>query len=347
MLPSISETSTEPPNIEKLRISEDSQEPVEDSILRYSMVRNSQSVLVENASKANSQKPLNEEPPEEIRITNQGLRSKLARPTLSSNRRRSERCAGPIATTPSRKSERRSIFDMEEDETDSGPVNDTIQIPLSLRLSRFTPINQKRKRNPALEEAMEVIDAPATPLREETVESLRLSRKRAKRSLDAAQLESPVRADEVSQYWSPSKTSSGHSAMVRQGQPAPSGVQQSSEQGSTLITPPFRVSSHRRIYAPQATDGKDDSDVQEIPFRINSRERPRFRKELRVSSVVNPVEVELHERAGKKTRAFRTAKSYARDVAEMRDKLEAESQKEGQGAVSGDLPDSFRTAHTD
>lgn len=316
-----------------------------------SMVSNSHSVLVENASKANSQKPLNEERPEEIKSTNQGLRSKLVRPTLSSNRRKSESCGGPTATTPSRKVERRSIFDIEEDETEPVPVNNTMQIPSSPHLLPFTPINQKRKRTPALDEAEEVIDALEAPLRKEPLQSPPVSRKRARKSfVDGAQLESPVRADEVSLYWSSSRTSAERNAVVRQGQPAPSEVQQSSEQDSTLIIPPPGFPRNHRIYPsvpPQSSDDEDNRGVQELPFRMSPPEGPRFRKERRVSSVVNPAEVELHERAGKQTRAFRTAKAYARDVAEMWDKLEAGSTREGQRAVSGDLTDSIRTAHSD
>lgn len=345
-LPSIAETSTEPPNFEKLRISEDLQEPVENSISIDSMVSNSQSVLVENPSKANSQKPLNEEAPEEIKTINEGFKSELVRPTLSSSRRRSESFKDPTVTTPSRKPKRRSIFDIEDDETEPFPVNNTMQIPSSPHLLPFTPINQKRNHAPALDEAEEVIDALEAPL-----QSLPVPRKRTKKSfVDAAQLESPVRANEVNLYWSSSRASAECNAVVRQGQPAPSEDQQSSEQDSTLITPPAGSSRHHRMYPPvppQSSDDEDDSGVKEIPFCMNSPERPRFRKERRVSSLVNPGEVELHERAGKKTRAFRTAKSYARDVAEMWDELEAERQKGPQWAVSGDLTDSIRTAHSD
>lgn len=344
-IPSIAETNIEPPNIEKLRIAEDSQGPVEESTPTETIITDSKSVLVENPFKANFQKPLSEELPEETEINNQGLRSKLVRPTASSTRRRSESGGGLTPTTPSRKSGRRSIFDMEEDGTDPVPVNHTTQIPSSPRLSPFTPINRKRKHTSALEEAEEIFDAQETPLRKEPLDGPPVSKKRARKSfLNTVLREPPVSIDEVSRYWSSSRNSAGHGIKVRQGSPAQSRVQLSSEQDSTLIIPPPGFSRSRRIHTPQVSDSEDSSDVQEIPFSMESPNRPRKRKERRASSFINSAEVELHERVGKKTRTFRTAKSYGRDVAETRNKLADESQKEERRAVSGDLTDSIRTA---
>ena len=306
------------------------------------MILDSGSVLVENAFKANSQKPLDEKALEEIGIVNQGLRSKLVRPTFSSTRQRSERPGDPIATNPSRSSRRRSIFDIEEDGTDSVPVNDTVQMASSPRLSPFTPINQKRKHISTLEEVGESVVAEETPFRKGPLDGLPVSKKRKKNSfVGAAQLGPLDGTDITSRYWSSSRNPAGLSEKMRRGPSAKRQIQQSSEQDSSIITPPPGFPSSYRIQTPKATDSENNSNLQEIPFNTGSPDRPRMRKGRRVSSFVDAEELELHERAGEKTRAFRTAKTYGQDVAEMRDDLVRKRQKE---MASGDLTDSIRTA---
>ncbi|KAA6412182.1 MAG: CAMK kinase [Lasallia pustulata] len=331
-LPSIAETNTEPPNIEKLRISEYSQKPTDETSVD-TIIPVSRSVLMENAARADSQKPLDEEPPEEVGFANQGRR-KLVRPTLFSNRRRSKIRGGPSAMSASRKSSRRSIFDITEDGPDPVTINDTTHMSSSRRLSPFTPINQKRKLTPVLEEGEESLVGPP------------VSEKRARWSfVKLAQPGAPDRTENVSGYWSSSRKAVGDGVTVRQDTSAQIRIQQLLEQDSTLIIPPPGFPEFYPVYTPQVSGDEDSSDLQEIPSSAESSERPVTRKDRRRSSFVDSMEVELHERAGRKIRGLRTGKAYGQDVEEMWGTLEAERWKEERRAVSGDLTDSIRTAY--
>lgn len=344
-LPSIAEANTEPPNIEKLRLTEDSQVPMEDSIPVDTMIPDSQSVSVKDSLKASYYKLLNDEPLKEIGNMNQGLRSNLTRPTLSSTRRRSESRVSQTVIPPSRKPRDRSIFDIEEDGTDPVLVDDTIQVPSTPRLLPFTPINQKRKHISTLEEAEEGVDAEQTPFRKEPLDDPPAFRKRTKRAFDdGAQNGRPDHTDTMSRYWSSVRESADVIVRMPQGTSSQDQIQQPSEQDSTLIVPPPGFPSSSHIRAPKATENEGSSDLLEIPFSMKSPDRFRKREERRASSFVDSQEAELHERAARKTRAFRTAKAYGLDVAEMRDKQAGRSQKV-QSAASGDLIDSIRTAY--
>ena len=344
-LPSIAKTNIEPPNIEKLQISEYPQEPTDVTSVD-TIIPASRSVLMVNAVRADSQKPLDEEPPEEVGIVNQGLKSKLVRPTLSSNRRRSKSRGGPSAMSTSRKSSRRFIFDIEEDRPDPLTVNNTTHMPSTPRFAPFTPINQKRKPTPVLEEYEGSVDAEERHFRNDPLIGPLVSKKRVRWSLvKTAQPGAPDGTENVSSYWSSSGKAAGNNVTVPQDSSAQTRIQQSTKQDSTLIILPPGFPEFYPVYTPQANGNEDSSDLQKIPLSADSSKQPMTRKDRRRSSFVDSVQVELHERAARQTRGFRTAKAYGQDVEEMWGTLEAERRKEERRAVSGDLTDSIRTAY--
>ena len=315
-LPTISETNAEPPNVEDLRISEELPGPKVGLRSVDTIIPNSSSALVENASKVN------------------------------------ESHWGPTATARSRKSRCRSIFDIEEDENDPLPVKESMHMPSPPHLSSFTSMN-KRKYIPGAGEDEGGIQADEIPFqrfRKGLHDGPLISKKRTKTSvINSAQSGCPESPGSVSRYWSSAKGPKEDDVEMRTDVVAQSqiqsGTQQSLDQDSTPIIPPPPLSNFTPLHMLHACESEDSSDVQEIPFRIHRPDRSQMTKPRRASSFVDPTEVESHERAGRKTRTFRTAKVYGQDVAEVREKLAIKSQTELQNVSSGDMTDSIRTAY--
>ena len=315
-LPTISETNAEPPNGEGLRISEELPGPkVElgsvDTIIPYSS-----SALVENASKVNESR------------------------------------WSATATARSRKSRRRFIFDIEEDEKYPVPVKESVRIPSPPHLSSFTSII-KRKYIPGAEEdegGIQGDEIPFQKIRKGSNDGPLISKKRTKTSvINSAQSGCHDSPGSVSRYWSSAKSPREADVEMRTGVVAQSqiqsGAQQSLDQDSTPVIPPPPLSIFTPLHMLHASESEDSSNVQEITFRIHRPDGPQMTRPRQASSFVDPTEVEIHQRAGRKTRNFRTAKAYGQDVAEVREKLTRKSQTELQNVSSGDMTDSVRTAY--